>query len=116
MVGFKALFVDGTQFSEADGYWDEVPRTKRMTSLALADLSTGVDLILLTGFSQYVFGNEAVSVNGGTPRLEAKIIGGVPLGADHAKCVRVILDPRTAKPFNQPVVEFAPHVFRTGVV
>ena len=110
---FVVTLADGTELRESDRFhWDNIPEDARIESVSIHD-ETG-ECLCAEGYSRYVFGNEAVSVNGGAPRLEAKIVGGVRAGASHAECWRVDIGRKTVRRFDQPVAEFAPHVFRRG--
>lgn len=115
MMYVVATLTDGTKFTvDRDGTWDALSRDARIVKLAV-HCDAGVERLAIERFDRYVFGNEAVSVNGGKPVLEAKIIGGVQAGHDVVQCWRVDLVKETAREYAQSIADFAPHVFRQGV-
>ena len=110
---FVVTLTDSTELRESECFcWDDIPDDANIERVSIHD-ETG-ERLHAEGYWRYVFGNEAVSVNGGAPRLEAKIIGGVRKGEAFALCWRIDLARKTVRQFNQPVADFAPHVFRNG--
>mgnify|MGYP001617170646 CR=1 FL=1 len=110
---FVVTLADGTELRESDHFcWDDIPQDARIERVSIHDEAG--ECLHAKGFWRYVCGNEAVSVNGGAPRLEAKIVGGVRQGGTLASCWRVDIAHKTVRQFDQPVTEFAPHVFRDG--
>ena len=78
-VGFVVTFKDGTKFTERDGTWDDVPKTKNVASLTVVDFNNGAVLATVPSGVRYYFANEAIAYPG-THVLSGKIIGSVGNG------------------------------------
>jgi hypothetical protein len=75
-VGFEVTFVDGTKFTERDGFWDDVPKNKKIQNLAVVDFDSGAVLASASPGSRYFFTNEAIAYPG-KQVLSGKILGSV---------------------------------------
>jgi hypothetical protein len=76
-ITFVAHYPDGSEFTEAQGVWDDVPRDRPLVALSLRWADTGEEIVKLAGARRYYFSNEAIAVFGvdAVGHLSAKIIG-----------------------------------------
>ena len=113
-VGFEVTFKDGTKFTERDGTWDDVPKTKKVASLAVISHESGEVLASVPAGLKYYFSNEAIAYPG-EQVLSGKILGSV--GASTVTEVRYEIWPEkkvVSREFPVSELSFIDGVYREG--